>query len=56
MVEMSSDKFVCIVDDSKLVDALGGSKGNLSSIKCEYYRGTYDQKRYVSFLCSFFSK
>lgn len=26
MVEMSSDKFVCIVDDSKLVDALGGSK------------------------------
>ena len=26
MVEMASDKFVCIVDDSKLVDGLGGSK------------------------------
>lgn len=26
MVELASDKFVCIVDDSKLVDGLGGSK------------------------------
>ena len=26
MVEMASAKFVCIVDDSKLVDGLGGSK------------------------------
>jgi ribose 5-phosphate isomerase A len=26
MVEMASDKFVCIVDDSKLVKGLGGSK------------------------------
>lgn len=26
MVEMASDKFVCIVDDSKLVSGLGGSK------------------------------
>jgi len=26
MVEMASDKFVCIVDNSKLVDGLGGSK------------------------------
>uniref|UniRef100_A0A061R317 ribose-5-phosphate isomerase n=1 Tax=Tetraselmis sp. GSL018 TaxID=582737 RepID=A0A061R317_9CHLO len=26
MVEMASEKFVCIVDDSKLVDGLGGSK------------------------------
>jgi hypothetical protein len=26
MVEMASDKFVCIVDDSKLVEGLGGSK------------------------------
>ena len=26
MVEMASDSFVCIVDDSKLVDGLGGSK------------------------------
>ena len=26
MVEMASSKFVCIVDDSKLVDGLGGSK------------------------------
>ena len=27
MVELASDKFVCIVDESKLVDGLGGSKG-----------------------------
>merc|ERR1712182_52787 len=26
MVEMASDSFVCIVDDTKLVDGLGGSK------------------------------
>ena len=26
MVEMASAKFVCIVDDSKMVDGLGGSK------------------------------
>ena len=26
MVEMASDKFVCIVDDSKMVSGLGGSK------------------------------
>lgn len=26
MVEMASAKFVCIVDDSKLVKGLGGSK------------------------------
>jgi hypothetical protein len=26
MVEMASAKFVCIVDDSKLVEGLGGSK------------------------------
>jgi ribose 5-phosphate isomerase A len=26
MVEMASDKFVCIVDDSKMVEGLGGSK------------------------------
>jgi ribose 5-phosphate isomerase A len=26
MVEMASEKFVCIVDDSKLVAGLGGSK------------------------------
>jgi ribose 5-phosphate isomerase A len=26
MVEMASDLFVCIVDDSKLVDGLGGSR------------------------------
>lgn len=25
MVEMASAKFVCIVDDTKLVDGLGGS-------------------------------
>lgn len=25
MVEMASKKFVCIVDDTKLVDGLGGS-------------------------------
>ena len=28
MVELASDVFVCIVDESKLVDGLGGSKGN----------------------------
>lgn len=27
MVELASDVFVCIVDESKLVDGLGGSKG-----------------------------
>jgi ribose 5-phosphate isomerase len=27
MVELASKKFVCIVDESKLVDGLGGSKG-----------------------------
>ena len=27
MVELASDTFVCIVDESKLVDGLGGSKG-----------------------------
>lgn len=27
MVEQASAKFVCIVDDSKLVEGLGGSKG-----------------------------
>jgi ribose 5-phosphate isomerase len=26
MVEMASAKFVCIVDDSKMVEGLGGSK------------------------------
>ena len=27
MVELASKKFVCIIDESKLVDGLGGSKG-----------------------------
>ncbi len=27
MVELASKKFVCIVDESKLVSGLGGSKG-----------------------------
>ena len=27
MVELASKKFVCIVDESKLVEGLGGSKG-----------------------------
>ncbi len=27
MVEMASKKFVCIVDDTKLVEGLGGSGG-----------------------------
>lgn len=27
MVELASKKFVCIVDESKLVQGLGGSKG-----------------------------
>jgi ribose 5-phosphate isomerase len=27
MVELASKKFVCIVDESKLVNGLGGSKG-----------------------------
>jgi len=27
MVELASDTFVCIVDESKLVKGLGGSKG-----------------------------
>ena len=28
MVELASKKFVCIVDESKLVEGLGGSKGD----------------------------
>lgn len=28
LVEQASKKFICIVDESKLVDGLGGSKGN----------------------------
>ena len=28
MVEMASKKFVCIVDDTKLVEGLGGSGGD----------------------------
>ncbi len=28
MVELASDLFVCIVDESKLVEGLGGSKGS----------------------------
>ena len=28
MVELASKKFVCIIDESKLVDGLGGSKGD----------------------------
>lgn len=28
LVEQASKKFVCIVDESKLVDGLGGSKGD----------------------------
>ncbi len=30
MVELASKKFVCIVDESKLVSGLGGSKGGPS--------------------------
>ena len=30
LVEQASKKFVCIVDESKLVDGLGGSKGQCS--------------------------
>ena len=30
LVEQASKKFVCIVDESKLVDGLGGSKGELN--------------------------
>lgn len=29
MVELASETFVCIVDESKLVDGLGGSKGEI---------------------------
>jgi hypothetical protein len=31
MVEMASKKFVCIVDDTKLVDGLGGSGGDAAA-------------------------
>ena len=42
MVELASKKFVCIVDESKLVDGLGGSKGepqrmgliNITTLHC----------------------
>ena len=35
MVEMASKKFVCIVDDTKLVEGLGGSGGDArSSLLC----------------------
>lgn len=29
MVELASEKFVCIVDDTKLVEGIGGSKGGV---------------------------
>ena len=32
MVELASKKFVCIVDESKLVNGLGGSKGALTQV------------------------
>lgn len=54
MVEMSSDKFVCIVDDSKLVDALGGSKGNLKSFVCDCCPRIWDpQGVFHALLCAF---
>ncbi len=34
MVELASKKFVCIVDESKLVEGLGGSKGNQQRVTC----------------------
>lgn len=33
MVELASDIFVCIVDESKLVDGLGGSKGKQHTLR-----------------------
>jgi ribose 5-phosphate isomerase len=37
MVELASKKFVCIVDESKLVNGLGGSKGALA---CPLFKGS----------------
>ena len=34
MVELTSKKFVCIVDESKLVEGLGGSKGDSRKTHC----------------------
>jgi len=32
LVEQASKKFVCIVDESKLVEGLGGSKGQSATV------------------------
>lgn len=32
LVEQASKKFVCIVDESKLVEGLGGSKGRSATV------------------------
>ena len=34
LVEQASKKFVCIVDESKLVEGLGGSKGQSGGTAC----------------------
>ena len=34
MVELASKKFICIVDESKLVSGLGGSKGTAAHASC----------------------
>ena len=37
LVEQASKKFVCIVDESKLVEGLGGSKGQSASVHAFAY-------------------
>ncbi len=42
MVELASEKFVCIVDDTKLVEGIGGSKGAQPSAQliCHPWHGS----------------
>lgn len=37
LVEQASKKFVCIVDESKLVEGLGGSKGQSATVHAFAY-------------------
>lgn len=43
LVEQASKKFICIVDESKLVDGLGGSKGDGGFLTTHVHAKSYTQ-------------
>ena len=47
MIEQCAAQFICIVDESKLVDALGGSKGAMP-VEVTPYCWEHTQRRYVA--------